>query len=147
MKVLETAAGAVFAPTRFSLVRISIRDQVADGNSLVRNSGVGGGSKFDPQSISRFVDLSFLFCPFSSFLGLSRFFWDFPDLSGDSPRIFPIWPFPLYRPMNSTYEERSRKGPRHNLDLSRKKWETPRFGKLILLSEPGSERKVLTKET
>ena len=35
--------GAIFAPTRFSLVRISIRDLVADGRSLVRNSGVGGG--------------------------------------------------------------------------------------------------------
>ena len=45
MKVLETAAGAVFALTRFSLVRISLRDQVADGNSLVRNSGVGGGGR------------------------------------------------------------------------------------------------------
>ena len=44
-KSLETAAGAVFVPTRFSLVRTSIRDQVADGNSLVRNSGVGGGGQ------------------------------------------------------------------------------------------------------
>ena len=37
--------GAIFAPTRFSLVRISIRDLVADGKSLVRNSGVGMGVK------------------------------------------------------------------------------------------------------
>ena len=29
-----------------------------------------------------------LFCPFP-------IFWDFPDLSGDSPGIFPIGPFPL----------------------------------------------------
>ena len=43
VKVLETAVGAVFAPTRFSLVRISIRDLVADGKSLPRNSGGGGG--------------------------------------------------------------------------------------------------------
>ena len=43
MKVLETAVGAIFAPTRFSLVRISIRDLVADGKSLVRNARVGGG--------------------------------------------------------------------------------------------------------
>ena len=43
MKVLETAVGALFAPARFSLVRISVRDLVADGKSLVRNSGVGGG--------------------------------------------------------------------------------------------------------
>ena len=39
MKVLEVAVGAVFAPTRFSLVRVSIRDLVADGKSLVRSSG------------------------------------------------------------------------------------------------------------
>ena len=45
VKVLETAVGAIFAPTRFSLVRISIRDLVADGKSLVRNSGVGGGGQ------------------------------------------------------------------------------------------------------
>ena len=45
MKVLETAVGAVFASTRFSLVRISVRDLVADGKSLVRNSGVGGGGQ------------------------------------------------------------------------------------------------------
>ena len=32
VKVLETAVGAVFAPTRFSLVRISIRGLVADRN-------------------------------------------------------------------------------------------------------------------
>ena len=74
------------------------------------------------------LDLSFLFCPFLSFLGLSRFFLDFPDLLGDGPGIFPICPFPLSRPIKSTYEEQSRKGPRHNLDLSRKKWETPGFG-------------------
>ena len=45
VKVLETAVGAIFAPTRFSLVRISIRDLVADGKSLVRNSGVGDGGE------------------------------------------------------------------------------------------------------
>ena len=75
-----------------------------------------------------------LFCPL----------WDFPDFSW----IFPICPgtlrgfsqlvpFLLARPFfNSTYEEQSRKGPRHNLDLSRKKWETPRFGTppVLLLS-------------
>ena len=37
--------GAIFALTRFSFVRISIRDLVADGKSLVRNSGVGGGGQ------------------------------------------------------------------------------------------------------
>ena len=45
VKVLEIAVGAVFASTRFFLVRISIRDLVADGKSLVRNSGVGGGGQ------------------------------------------------------------------------------------------------------
>ena len=78
------------------------------------------------------LDLSFLFCPFLSFLGFSRFFWDFPDLLGDGPGIFPICPFPFSRPIKSTYEDQSRKGPRHNLDLSRKNGkspglETPRF--------------------
>ena len=68
----------------------------------------------------------FLLC-FLSFLGLSRFFRDFPDLLGDSPGIFPICPFPLSRPISSTNEEQSRKGPRHNPDLSWKKWETPLF--------------------
>ena len=45
MKVLETAVGAVFARTRFSLVSISIRDLVADRKSLVRSSGDGGGGR------------------------------------------------------------------------------------------------------
>ena len=107
--------------------------------------GWGWGSKFDPQKhlLSRgpakrggpkqggfpiWTCPSFfvLFCPF---LGLSRFFWDFPDLLGDGPGIFPISPFPLSRPSKSTYEEQSRKGPRYNLDLSQEKWETPGFGK------------------
>ena len=42
---MKTAVGAVFAPARFSLVRISMRDLVADGKSVVRNSGVGGGGQ------------------------------------------------------------------------------------------------------
>ena len=37
--------GAVFALARFSLVNIFIRDLVADGKSLARNSGVGGGGQ------------------------------------------------------------------------------------------------------
>ena len=54
------------------------------------------------------LDLSFLFCLFFvSFLGLSRFFWDIPDLLGDGPGIFPIRPFSLSRPKKSTYEEQS----------------------------------------
>ena len=82
------------------------------------NGGVSNGG----------VSRSGLVLPFLSFLGLSRFFWDFPNLLGDGPGILPIRPFPLSRPIKSTYEEQSRKGPRHNLDLSRKKWETPGFG-------------------
>ena len=82
------------------------------------NGGVSNGG----------VSRSGLVLPFLSFLGLSRFFWDFPDLLGDGAGIFPIRPFPLSRPIKSTYEEQSRKGPRHNLDLSRTKWETPGFG-------------------
>ena len=42
-----------------------------------------------------------------SFLGFPRFCRDFPDSSGDGPRIFPICPFPISRPVNSTYEEQS----------------------------------------
>ena len=52
-----------------------------------------------------------LFCPF----------WDFLNFSG----IFPICPFPLSRPIKSTYEEPSQLGPQHNPDLSRKKVGTP----------------------
>ena len=37
--------GAIFVPTRFSLVRISVRDLAANGKSLLRNSGVGGGGE------------------------------------------------------------------------------------------------------
>ena len=55
-------------------------------------------------------------------------------MSGDSPGIFPIGPFPLSRPIDSAYEEQSRKAPRHNLDLSRKKWETPQVWKPLGLA-------------
>ena len=104
---------------RGSLISVPLALRVCQGPL---NGGVSNGGFPD-------LDLSFLFCPFLSFLGLSRFFWDFPDLLGDSPGIFPICPFPLSRPIKSTYyEEQSRKVPRHNLDLSRKKWETPGFG-------------------
>ena len=89
-------------------------------NGGVSNGGVSRSGHFCPF-------LSF-FVLFFSFLGLSRFFRDFPDLLGDGPGIFPIRPFSLSRPIKSTYEEQSRKGPRHNQDLSRKEWETPGFG-------------------
>ena len=71
------------------------------------------------------LDFFFLFCPFLSFWDFPG---DFPDLRGDGPGIFPIGLFPLSQPIKSTYEEQSRKGPRHNLDHSRKKWEAPGFG-------------------
>ena len=66
---------------------------------------------------------------FLSFLGLFRFFSGFSRFVGtECPGIFPICPFPLCRRTNSTYKEQYRKGPRHNPDLSRKKWDPPRFG-------------------
>ena len=50
VEVLEIAEGAVLALTRFSLVRISIRDLVADGNFLSKEFlGWGWGSNFDPH--------------------------------------------------------------------------------------------------
>ena len=74
------------------------------------------------------LDSSFLFCPFLSFFVLFVLFCpfrDFPDSLGDGPGIFPIRSFSFSRPCKSTYEEQSRKGPRHNLDLSGKKyWNT-----------------------
>ena len=83
-------------------------------NGGVSNGGVSRSGLVRPFFV--------LFCPF---LGLSRFFRDFPDLLGDGPRIFPIRPFSL----KSTYEEHSRKGPRHDPDLSRKKVGNPRVWK------------------
>ena len=100
--------------------RATLRSQRAENS----NQGPLNGG-FQTGGVSR----SGLVLPFLSFFGLSRFFWDFPDLRGDGSGIFPICPFPLSRPIKSTYEEQSRKGPRHNLDLSRKKWETPRVWK------------------
>ena len=79
-------------------------------------------------------------CP--SFFVLQDFFRDFPDLLGDGPGIFPIRPFSLSPPIKSTYQEQSRKGPRHNLDLSRKKmgnppvWKHPGLASLNFYSAP-----------
>ena len=87
--------------------------------SRAAKRGVSNGGGFPD------LDLSFLFCPFLSFLGLSRFFRDFPGLLGDGPGIFPIRPFSLSQPFKSTYQEQSRKGTRHNLDLSRKNGKPP----------------------
>ena len=103
--------------------RNDVRDGVGQGPL---NGGVSDGG----------VSRSGLVLPFLSFLGLSRFFWDFPDLLGDGPGIFPISSFPLSRPIKSTCEEQSRKGPRHNLDLSPKKvgntrvWKPPGLASL-----------------
>ena len=85
--------------------------------SLFQGPLNGGGFKRGGFPIWTSPSLFVLFCPF----------WDFPDFFG----IFPICAgtlrgfsrfvqFPLCRPINSAYEEQSRKGPRHNLDLSRK---------------------------
>ena len=52
-----------------------------------------------------FLSFFVLFGTFPTFPGFSRFVRGW---SGD----FPICPFPLSRPINSTYEEQSRKGPR-----------------------------------
>ena len=49
------------------------------------------------------VSRSGLVLPFLSFFVLFGTFpicWDFPDLLGDGPGIFPICPFPLSRPIN-----------------------------------------------
>ena len=60
------------------------------------------------------LDLSFLFCPIFSF----PIFPGFSRLSGDCPGIFPICPFPLSRPINSTYEAR-RNSPERVCDTIR----------------------------
>ena len=64
--------GATFAPTRFSLVRISIRDLVADGKSLVRNSGVGDGGQ------NRILSLCAFFASNSRFMSLFQVALDTP---------------------------------------------------------------------
>ena len=47
--VLQTAAGAVLAPTRFSSVKISSRDLVPNNNLNKEVRGWGWGSKSDFQ--------------------------------------------------------------------------------------------------
>ena len=73
------------------------------------------------RCLSRPSGFFVLFGTFPIFPGFSRFArgWsgDFPDSS-----------LSLSRPIKSSYEEQSRKGPRHDPDLSRKKSETPEFG-------------------
>ena len=89
-----------------------------------------------------------IFLPFFVHFGTFPIFPGFSRLAraiGDGPGIFPICPFPLSRPIKSTYEEQSRKGLRHNLELSRKKWETPglenpRFTDLVYGPETDPKR-------
>ena len=121
------------------------RFQTLDMRVLKRSrAGRQGGFKRGVPDL----DLSILFfllfcCPFSSFVLLCPFlsffillcpflsFWDIPDFSRTFlifSGIGPIGPFPLSQPSRATYKDRSRKGPRHNQDLSRKKWETPQVG-------------------
>ena len=96
----------------------------------------GGGSN---GGVSR----SGLVLPFLSFLGLSRFFLGFSPFARRWIGDFPDLSFSLSRPIKSPYEEQSRKGPRHNLDLSPKKWETSGFGnpQVHLLSKPPPQKK------
>ena len=57
-------------------------------------------------------------------------FWDFPDCFGTFPTfsgIFPICSFPPSRLINSTCEERSRKGPRHDRTFPEDSGKPPRF--------------------
>ena len=82
------------------------------------------------------LDLSFLFCPFFVLFGTFPIFLGFSDLLGNGLGIFPICPFPLSRPIKSTYEEQSRQGPQHNLKPFPKKvgntrvWKPPGLASL-----------------
>ena len=67
------------------------------------------------------LDLSFLVVLFGTF----PIFSGFPRFARGWSGDFPDWSFPLSRPINRSYEEQSRKGPRHNLDLSRKSGKPP----------------------
>ena len=102
-----------------------------------RNSPSRNSPKFNPEigpknshctSAGPLTDNPSFLGPFSSFLGLFPTFLEFFRFVRGLSGIFQIGAFPLSRPINSTYEEHSQKGSRHNPDLSRKKWETPRFG-------------------
>ena len=55
--------------------------------------------------------------------------WDFPDLSGDSPDIFPIRPFSLSRPIKSTCVGTVPKGSAGTIwTFPKKSGKPPRFG-------------------
>ena len=75
-----------------------------------------------------------LFCPFLSelsffvlFVTFLIFFSGFFRFVRDSSEISRFVLFLFLGLLTAPTREQSRKGLRHNLDLSRKKWETPRF--------------------
>ena len=67
------------------------------------------------------LDLSLLFCPIIS-------------------EIFLICPFSFSRPITSTYKEYSRKGLRHNQDLSQNGRETPQTGNALFTFSQAQQR-------
>ena len=67
---------------------------ILEGDLNVQGPLNGGGSN---GGVSR-SGLVLPFLSFLSFFGLSRFFWDLPDLRRDGPGIFLICPFPLSQP-------------------------------------------------
>ena len=74
------------------------------------------------------VSRSGLVLPFLSFLGLFPIFWDFPDLRGDPPGIFRFVLFRFLGLLRAPTRNSPERVRDKNLDLSRKKWETPGFG-------------------
>ena len=107
-----------------------------EGSICAADFAISMGHKFQGPLNGGFQTGGFPFVLFFVILGLCSIFSGFSRFVRGislslSAGILPIGPFPLSRPINpskSTSEEQSRKGPRHNLDLSRNKWETPRFG-------------------
>ena len=87
------------------------------------NGGVSNGGVSRSGLVLPFLSFFVLFGTFPIFPGF------FPICSGWSAD-FPDRPFSLSRLFKSTYEEQSRKGLRHNLDLSRKKWKPPGLASL-----------------
>ena len=114
--------------TAVAAIRLRMRTRILTrpGNFRARSCQGPLNGGVSNRGVSR-SGLVLPFCPFWDFPDFSGD-RDFPDLLGDGPGSFPIRPFSLSRPIKSTYEEQSPKGPRHNLDLSRKRCETPRFG-------------------
>ena len=77
-----------FAQTHLTDTLRSLLNQSRPLNGGVSNRGASRSGRFCP-----FVSFCVLFL---SFLGLSRFSWDFPDLLGDGPGIFPSRSFSAY---------------------------------------------------